>query len=34
MLADDFGEMWWPKDEPMPDLLEIDRRNREALLRE
>jgi hypothetical protein len=30
MLADDFGEIWWPKDEPMPDLLEIDRLQREA----
>jgi hypothetical protein len=30
MLADDFGEIWWPKNKPMPDLLEIDRRQREA----
>jgi hypothetical protein len=29
MMVDDFGEIWWPKDEPMPDLLEIDRWLRE-----
>jgi hypothetical protein len=25
MLADDFGEIWWLKGEPMPDLLEFYR---------
>jgi hypothetical protein len=29
MLADDFGEIWWARDVPMPDLLEIDRLQRE-----
>ena len=29
MLEDDLGNRWWPRDKPMPDLLEIDRRNRE-----
>jgi hypothetical protein len=24
MLCDDFGDRWWPKDKPMPDLMEID----------
>jgi hypothetical protein len=24
------GEWWWPKDEALPDLVEIDRKNREA----
>jgi DNA-directed RNA polymerase subunit RPC12/RpoP len=31
LLTDDLGRWWWPKDEPMPDLLEIDRKQREAL---
>lgn len=26
------GEWWWPEDEPLPDLVEIDRKNREARL--
>ena len=30
MLEDDFGQRWWPKDRSMPDLLEIDRKQREA----
>jgi hypothetical protein len=30
MLCDDFGNRWWPEDEPMPDLIEIDRLQREA----
>ena len=30
LLTDDFGKIWWPKDKPMPDLLEIDRKQREA----
>ena len=30
MLEDDFGKRWWPKNKPMPDLLEIDRRQRRA----
>jgi hypothetical protein len=25
MMEDDFGQRWWPDDEPMPDLMEIDR---------
>jgi hypothetical protein len=25
MLANDFGEIWWLPDVPMPDLLEIQR---------
>ena len=24
LLTDDFGNWWWPKDKPLPDLLEID----------
>jgi hypothetical protein len=31
LLCDDFGEMWWPKEKPMPDLMEIERRRRELL---
>jgi hypothetical protein len=30
MLADDFGDIWWPKSKPMPNLLEIQRHNQEA----
>jgi hypothetical protein len=26
------GEWWWPEDEPVPDLVEIDRHNRAAKL--
>jgi hypothetical protein len=29
LLTDDLGR-WWPKDKPMPDLLEIDRLQGEA----
>lgn len=29
MLEDDFGNRRWPKDEPMPDLLEIGRQQQE-----
>jgi hypothetical protein len=31
MMTDDFGEIWWPKDKPMPDLLEIQREHQAAL---
>jgi hypothetical protein len=30
LLEDDLGNFWWPKNKPVPDLLEIDRRQREA----
>ena len=30
MLDDDFCNRWWPQDEPLPDLLEIDRKQREV----
>jgi hypothetical protein len=31
LLCDDFGVMWWPKNKPMPDLMEIEEKNRSAL---
>jgi hypothetical protein len=30
LLEDGLGNRWWPTDEPMPDLLEVDRLQREA----
>jgi hypothetical protein len=27
LLNDDFGNRWWPKDKPMPDLIAIQRAN-------
>jgi hypothetical protein len=30
LLTDDLGRWWWPKNKLMPDLLEIDRLQREA----
>ena len=30
MLTDDFGNWWWPKGKPLPDLMEIEAKNRQS----